>query len=96
MVLPSSTIDEHQPVYLNTAWRESGACFDSDSNAFIPFSLVMERQVQQVDYTVAIRVCSECLVREECLDFAVTTKQDFGVWGGKTSKQRLQLRRRRR
>lgn len=97
---PSSpTIDDHEPVYLNTDldWRELGACWDSDSDAFIPFALALEERGMFLNhYVTAIRVCSECSVQEKCLDFAVKTRQDFGVWGGKTPKQRLQLRRTRR
>lgn len=36
----------------------------------------------------AQRVCYGCPVRQECLDYALDTHQDQGVWGSMTPKQR--------
>ncbi len=41
-------------------------------------------------------VCRRCAVRDLCLDFALTTNQAHGVWGGMTAKERTKERRRRR
>ena len=38
-------------------------------------------------------VCGDCTVREECLAFAITTNQEFGVWGGTSEEERRVLRR---
>ncbi|WP_405889454.1 WhiB family transcriptional regulator [Streptomyces sp. NBC_01136] len=38
--------------------------------------------------TYSCRVCSECQVREKCADFALSTRQEFGVWGGLTESDR--------
>jgi WhiB family redox-sensing transcriptional regulator len=32
-------------------------------------------------------------VRSECLEFAITTNQEFGVWGGTSEDERRVLRR---
>ena len=37
-------------------------------------------------------VCSECLVREECLTYAMTDPTLEGIWGGLTHKERNQQR----
>lgn len=39
----------------------------------------------------AKKVCLACPVRAECLDYALETKQRFGVWGGLTEHQRRPL-----
>jgi hypothetical protein len=39
----------------------------------------------------ALRVCAECPVRHDCLKYALDGEERFGVWGGLTTKQRLQL-----
>ncbi len=36
----------------------------------------------------ALRLCEGCMVVTECLDYALTTNQEFGVWGGMTPTQR--------
>ena len=43
----------------------------------------------------AKQVCGECTVRVDCLDFALTTNQDSGVWGGLSEEERRVIRRQR-
>jgi hypothetical protein len=40
----------------------------------------------------AREVCSTCPVTAECLDYAMVTRERDGVWGGKSGRQRRQLR----
>ena len=47
------------------------------------------------DAAPALEVCAVCPVREECLEFALTTRQYDGVWGGTTESDRKRIRRRR-
>ncbi len=37
-------------------------------------------------------VCRECLAQSACLDFALVTNQDSGVWGGTSEEERRKLR----
>jgi WhiB family redox-sensing transcriptional regulator len=37
---------------------------------------------------LAMAVCGECPVREECLAYAINTRQPWGIWGGKTADER--------
>lgn len=39
-------------------------------------------------------VCAVCPVRQKCLEWAVT-REEFGVWGGTTARERAALRRER-
>jgi WhiB family redox-sensing transcriptional regulator len=38
-------------------------------------------------------VCAECPVQADCLQFALATNQDSGIWGGTTEEDRRKLRR---
>jgi WhiB family redox-sensing transcriptional regulator len=38
-------------------------------------------------------VCATCPVRPECLEWALATGQDSGVWGGTSEEERRALRR---
>ncbi len=41
----------------------------------------------------AKRVCVECPVREECLQWALDTKEAHGIWGGLSERERRRIRR---
>lgn len=68
-------------------WRESAACRDLDTEIFFPDS--------ESDAAPALGVCAVCPVRDQCLEFALTTRQNDGVWGGTTEAERKRIRRRR-
>ena len=36
----------------------------------------------------AVKVCSRCTVKDQCLEYALTNEIDFGIWGGLTERQR--------
>ncbi|MGA1074840.1 MAG: WhiB family transcriptional regulator [Ilumatobacteraceae bacterium] len=39
----------------------------------------------------AIEICSTCPVKTDCLEYALRADERFGVWGGKTPRQRLRI-----
>lgn len=45
---------------------------------------------------IALAFCAVCPVRQECLDFALATNQEHGIWGGMAVKARKDERKRRR
>jgi WhiB family redox-sensing transcriptional regulator len=45
---------------------------------------------------IAKRICSECPVREACLDYALRMREPEGIWGGLTADERRKLLRRSR
>jgi hypothetical protein len=50
---------------------------------------------QDEDYfqpRVAKKFCGECPVRQQCLEYALTVNEQYGVWGGLTAKERQALR----
>jgi WhiB family redox-sensing transcriptional regulator len=72
-------------------WRSRGACLTADPELFFPISSTGTSQEQEEQ---AREVCARCLVRDECLAFALRTNQAHGVWGGLGEAERLRLRRR--
>mgnify|MGYP001548914934 FL=1 len=71
-------------------WRNDAACRDVDPDLFFPIGTT-GIAVEQVD--AAKRVCTTCVVREPCLEFALASNQDAGVWGGLTEDERRTLKR---
>ncbi len=74
----------------NGDWRNRAACLDEDPDLFFPVGTTGPAVAQA---EAAKAICRRCPVREECLDFAMTTGQAFGVWGGLTEEERRALRR---
>ena len=69
----------------NLDWKLDAACKDLDTDLFFPDS--------EANAGPALEVCASCPVRQQCLDFALLTRQDDGVWGGRTESERRRLRR---
>lgn len=74
-------------------WRDRALCRDTDPELFFP---VGSTGMALVQTDKARRVCGECEVRSECLDYALETNQDSGVWGGLSEEERRAIRRQRR
>jgi WhiB family transcriptional regulator, redox-sensing transcriptional regulator len=71
------------------AWRNRSACRDSDPDIFFPIGSTGPA-LEQIE--TARRICTACDVNEECLEFALATNQEAGVWGGTTEEERRKLR----
>ena len=78
----SAPIDEERP------WVVFGACRDSDADADTFFPSTREATEK------AMAICASCPVQIECLEYALEARERFGVWGGRTEKQRRQMLRR--
>ena len=72
-------------------WRSQAACLDEDPELFFPIgsSDPALLQIQK-----AKPVCWRCPVVETCLDWAMETRQEAGVWGGLSEDERRALKRR--
>jgi len=70
----------------NLDWKSDAACRGIDTGIFFPDS--------EADAGIALEVCATCPVRQACLDFALRTRQDDGIWGGHTEAERRRMRRR--
>jgi WhiB family redox-sensing transcriptional regulator len=71
-------------------WRDRSACRDVNPTLFFPVG-ASGYAVNQID--TAKKVCQTCVVRDECLDFALHANQEAGVWGGTSEDERRKLRR---
>jgi len=70
-------------------WRCRAACRDTDPDLFFPVGTTGQA-IDQIDAAKA--VCRECPALEPCLDFALATNQEAGVWGGTSEEERRKLR----
>jgi len=72
-------------------WRKRAACLDEDPELFFPVG-AGEAYQPQIDDAKA--VCARCPVKKVCLEWALDTRQGFGVWGGLDEDERVSLLRR--
>jgi excisionase family DNA binding protein len=67
------------------SWRWSARCAQSDPDAWFPDNGAVPRS--------AIEICNGCPVRAQCLQWALTHDERFGIWGGMSERQLRRLRR---
>ena len=72
------------------SWRREAVCRDTDPELFFPVGTTGQALLQ---IAKAKSVCCECPVKLDCLDFALETNQDTGIWGGLSEEERRQIRR---
>lgn len=74
-------------------WVHRARCKDEDPELFFPVGTTGPAALQTA---AAKAICMQCEVRAECLEWAMATDQDAGVWGGLSEEERRALRRARR
>ena len=68
------------------AWQEDALCAQTDPEAFFPEKGGSTRDAK--------RICAQCTVRAECLEYALKNDERFGIWGGLSERERRRLKRR--
>jgi WhiB family redox-sensing transcriptional regulator len=69
-------------------WSDRAACLSAEPETFFP---VGTGGVALDDVSVAKAICAGCAVLAECRDYALRSRQPFGVWGGLDEEQRRQV-----
>ena len=81
---------ESYDVVESANWREYAACRDTSPDLFFPIGTTGPA-IEQIAQAKA--VCRSCEAQSACLEFALSTNQDSGVWGGTSEEERRKLRR---
>lgn len=71
----------------DTTWQDYANCLGVDPDLFFPERGASTREAKEV--------CRGCVVLEECLEFALTNSEKFGIWGGMSERERRRIRRQR-
>jgi WhiB family redox-sensing transcriptional regulator len=72
-------------------WRHRAVCRDEDPELFFPIG-TSGPALLQVEQAKA--VCRRCSAVDECLQWALESGQDAGVWGGMSEEERRAVKRR--
>ena len=70
-------------------WRDLASCRDTDPDLFFPVGTTGPA-IEQIDS--AKQVCATCDAQDACLEFALATNQESGIWGGTSEDERRKLR----
>jgi WhiB family transcriptional regulator, redox-sensing transcriptional regulator len=72
--------------------RNRPRCADEDPELFFPYS----KSQDDIMTRMAKKVCSQCLVSDACLSYALDDPDIQGIWGGTTEGERRRMRFRRK
>lgn len=76
------------PIEERPPWQAFARCAETDPEIFFP--------EQGQGNSKAKRVCMQCEVRIECLNWALDHHERYGIWGGATERERRAILRARR
>ena len=66
-------------------WKDRANCMGVDPDLFFPERGMSTREAKAV--------CRGCVVREDCLEYALANGEKFGIWGGLSERERRRIRR---
>jgi WhiB family redox-sensing transcriptional regulator len=66
-------------------WQSRANCMGVDPDLFFPERGSSTREAKEV--------CRGCVVRDDCLEFAIANGEKFGIWGGMSERERRRVRR---
>ena len=67
-------------------WHDRALCAQTDPEAFFPEKGGSTREAK--------KICTGCDVRAECLSYALSNDERFGIWGGLSERERRKLKKR--
>jgi len=68
------------------SWQDEANCLGVDPDLFFPERGASTREAKEV--------CRGCVVRIDCLEYALDNGEKFGIWGGLSERERRRLKRR--
>lgn len=71
---------------MTISWRDDAACLTASPEIFFPDPSDVDTAVK------AKQVCDRCTVADQCLEYAIRTRQQFGIWGGVAESARRRMR----
>jgi WhiB family transcriptional regulator, redox-sensing transcriptional regulator len=72
---------------MRTGWWDLANCLGVDPDLFFPERGASTKEAKEV--------CRGCIVRQDCLEYALTNSEKFGIWGGMSERERRRIRRQR-
>ncbi len=72
-------------------WQWRASCRGEDSSLFFAPNHHESKEERLVRERQAKAICAICPVRMECLEYAIRTREPYGIWGGLNELERRRL-----
>jgi WhiB family redox-sensing transcriptional regulator len=76
---------------IHETWHLKAACRGPESALFFPPSTPERRDDREAREAYAKKICAQCHVQGDCLEFALRVREPHGIWGGLTETERRTL-----
>ena len=72
-------------------WQIRAACRGPQAAVFFPPPQFERKDEKSDRETRAKAICATCVVKKDCLEYAVAIREPHGIWGGLNEVERKQL-----
>ena len=86
-ITTSSITVSATPVEPEQDWHDDANCLGVEPDLFFPERGASTREAKEV--------CRNCVVQNDCLEYALANSEKFGIWGGMSERERRRIRRQR-
>lgn len=71
--------------------KNGGVECETAADNYYPEDVTDDPITRQLAIDTAKAICKVCPIKDLCLDYALTTREGFGIWGGLTAEERRQI-----
>ena len=75
----------------DVSWQSNALCRGAEANLFFPPHHLESKEEREARESKAKSFCARCPVRDECLAFAIATREPHGIWGGMNEIERRRV-----
>ena len=87
-----SQSEEEEPVTpMDRSWQPIALCRGNHSHLFFPPNTSERKDERERREQRAKSICQVCPVQSSCLEYALESTEQYGIWGGFTETERRQL-----
>jgi WhiB family redox-sensing transcriptional regulator len=90
-VYVSLLVEEESVTPMDRSWQPVALCRGNHSHLFFPPTTSERKDERERRELRAKAVCRVCPVQESCLDYAIESTEQYGIWGGFTETERRQI-----
>lgn len=73
---------------LEATWQKGAACRGPNQAIFFPPPRLERRSEKRLREARAKEICMSCSVQPSCLSYALSIREQHGIWGGLTENER--------